>query len=259
MNLSSNLTMQRRKAAQRYAAGRSNLLLMVALTLVNLVLLALGSDTMMLFSATVPYLLVAVGIISEYQILLIICCILASIPVLLYLICWLLSKKHRGWLTFALVLFALDTAILAAVYILAREFSGILDLVIHVAVLYYLFLGVRSGRWLKKHPETEEEAACTEEPPAESTPLRRADPEVKHRVLLETEHNGNRICYRRVKRINELVVNGYVYDEVSMLMETAHRLKAVVNGCVYEVGYDGGGWSFCLANGEVIERKVRVI
>lgn len=39
---------------QKYSAARSNLLLMLALTAVNLVLLAAQTDTMLLFSATVP-------------------------------------------------------------------------------------------------------------------------------------------------------------------------------------------------------------
>ena len=43
--------------------------------------------------------------------------------------------------------------------------------------------------------------------------LRRADYSVKSKTLLEATAEGYRICYRRVKSVNELVINGIVYDE----------------------------------------------
>ena len=46
---------------QKYKTARNNLLLMMILTVVNIVLYVTGSDTMMLFAATVPYF----GIINK--------------------------------------------------------------------------------------------------------------------------------------------------------------------------------------------------
>ena len=46
-----------REAVQRkFNSARSNLLLMIILTFVNVILYFVGTDSMLLFSATIPYL-----------------------------------------------------------------------------------------------------------------------------------------------------------------------------------------------------------
>lgn len=106
--------------------------------------------------------------------------------------------------------------------------------------------------------ENSEEAEANTQTPAHSTPLRRVEEDEKHRVLLEHEVFGHHICYRRVKRTNELVIDQYVYDEVTMLMETAHELRAVIDGCTIEVGFDGVAHSFVRVNGEKVASKLRL-
>ena len=142
-------------ALQQFAGARTNLLLMLALTAINLVLLATGSDYMMLFSATIPYLSVAFGLYNEMTVLLVAGIAIAAVSMIAYLLCWIFSKKHYGWMIAALVLFALDTICLVGFYFYAGDFSGILDLLIHVLVLYYLILGVKSGYQLTYLPEDE--------------------------------------------------------------------------------------------------------
>lgn len=71
-----------------------------------------------------------------------------------------------------------------------------------------------------------------------SMQLRRADTEVKSRILLEKNHSGYRICYRRVGITNELVVNGYVYDEKKAVLEFDHCLSAHINGHQIEAGLE---------------------
>ncbi|MDO5478148.1 MAG: hypothetical protein Q4G23_03185 [Clostridia bacterium] len=61
----------------------------------------------------------------------------------------------------AFVLFILDTVYMAYFYISASDASGILDVLIHALVLYYLFVGVKSGLELKKQPEEVVEVAAT--------------------------------------------------------------------------------------------------
>ena len=63
--------------------------------------------------------------------------------------------------------------------------------------------------------------------------------------------------YRRVKRVNELVISGYVYDEYVALAETAHCLSAKMDGHLIEVGYDGLSSSYLRVDGQQIQRKVR--
>ena len=100
---------------RQVANGRYSLLLIVILTVVNLIMTILDTNTYFLFSASVPYYLVFVGMGIEngfvdgawnvkgtltYTGL-----VIALVIVAVYLLCWLLSKKRAGWLTAALVLF----------------------------------------------------------------------------------------------------------------------------------------------------------
>lgn len=94
---------------RQVANGRYSLLLIVILTVVNLIMTILDTNTYFLFSASVPYYLVFVGMGIEngfvdgawnvkgtltYTGL-----VIALVIVAVYLLCWLLSKKRAGWLT----------------------------------------------------------------------------------------------------------------------------------------------------------------
>ena len=63
---------------------------------------------------------------------------------------------------------------------------------------------------------------------------------------------------RRVKRINELVIDGYVYADVEMLMETAHALTAQMDGHVFQAGFDGVAHSYIRVDGVQVARKLRL-
>jgi len=144
-------------AQQKYSSARSNLLLMIGFTFINIVLLVLDSGTMLLFSATVPYISVLLGMLSESSILLAASVCLTVAIMAAYLLCWLMSKKHYGWMIAALVLFSLDTLVMAGMYLFMQDFSGILDVLIHAWVLYYLIVGVINGHKLKTLPEEHEQ------------------------------------------------------------------------------------------------------
>ena len=115
-NRSNKLPLTKSAAQQKYDRARNNLLAMILLTLLNLVLLVLETDSMFLFSASVPYILMVLGIYSEFLPLLVFCAVIAAIAMVLYFLCWLLSKKRPGWMIVALVLFILDTVLMVAFY-----------------------------------------------------------------------------------------------------------------------------------------------
>lgn len=245
----------------KYLMARKNLLLMLVLTVINIILFAVGADVMLLFSATVPYYSVVFGMVLGSRVLLIAGIVIAIVSLGLYLLCWIFSKKHYGWMIAALVLFILDTLTMISLYILLGDFSGVLDVAIHAWVLYYLVIGVRYGYQLKNTPmempaaEAVEVAMACEE---ESTYLRRADVEVKHRIFVEADMAGRHICFRRVKRTNELVIDGYVYAEVEMLVETAHELKANIDGHLVQAGFDGIMHSYIKVDGAQVAKKIRL-
>ena len=276
-------------AQNKFNTARTNLLLMLAFTVLNVVLMLVGSDTMLLFAATVPYYMALIGAISEVTAVSVFCFAVTVVVLLLYLLCWLFSKKHYAWMIFALALFVVDTVGMIALYVVAEDFSGILDVVIHAWVLYYLWIGVKYGRqldvlpvesatdapqanadlWATVNGETADSADSavssegqsaepTNDMFAHSAPLRRADEDEKFRVLAECEVFGHVVRYRRVKRVNELVVDGYVYDEFEALVEGAHKLEAKIDGRLICAGFDGAAHSYISVDGETVVRKMRL-
>ncbi len=272
MNTTGNIAPTPRTIAQqKYNVARTNLILMIGLTVINIILALVGSDTMLLFSATVPYFATVFATMAEFQILFASLVAIAVLSVLCYLVCWIFSKKHFGWMIAALVLFVLDTLALIAFYLVAGEISGILDLAIHAWVLYYLILGVINGAKLKTLPE-EVNSCLNGEPAGAQAPtvspivdgvdtpiLRVADMTVKSRILVQTDAFGHHIVFRRVKRINELVIDGNVYADVEILIETAHALSACIDGHLYQVGFDGVAHCYICVDGNQIAKKLRLI
>ncbi|MBR4072110.1 MAG: APC family permease [Clostridia bacterium] len=261
----------------KYQGARANLLLMIILTAVNIVLLFTNAEYMLLFSATVPYFAVVVGMATQIDVMIAVSVCFAVAILLIYFLCWFMSKKHHGWMTGALVMFIIDTFAMILMYVSMGDFYGVLDVVIHVWVLYYLIIGVKSGKQLKDAPEEEQEPIevkdyiTYDELEAEgevetnnvtirnSQPICRAEEDVKHRVLLEADALGYHICYRRVKRMNQLVINGWVYAQVEMLVEPPHTLQAVIDGHLVEAGMDETPRSFIKVDGELITKKFRLI
>lgn len=260
----------RELAEQKYSTARHNLLLVIILTVVNVVLLLVNSNTMLLFSATVPYLSVVFGLefaaemgsSALYPFIAV-----AVIDLAIYVAAWVLSKKRYGWMILALVMFIFDTIIMLGMYALAASLAdAIIDVLVHIWVLYYLIIGVKYGKQLKDMPEpaVESPAEVPEgfEPTdvmQESTILRAADMTVKHRVFLEAEANGQKIVYRRVKNVNELVINGFVYADISMVVETPHELTAIINGHTYAAGINDASRMYIVADGEVLAKKLRLV
>lgn len=136
----------------KYNTARSNLLLVVAFTAINLVLTVLESDMYFVFSASIPLFITAVG--SELASLVeseapYIISIVAAVAVIgIYLLCYFLSKRGRGWMVGALVLFSLDCLFL----LLNLSADAIIDLLFHAWVMYYLILGVINGGKTDEQP-----------------------------------------------------------------------------------------------------------
>ena len=269
----------RNSLQQRYTTARMNLLLVVLFTAVNIVMLLTKNFTYFLFSASIPYFLVDLGMlycglyppewyveaelvgIEFFEIdLLIILTAVSVVILLLYLLCFFLSKNmNAGWLIAAAVMFGIDTA---AMFLLTGS-DGIIDIIFHAWVMYYLIFGISAvGKW-KALPDAqdaiEEMLVIGEDGERyESTPLRTADMTVKSRTLLESNVLGHSVIYRRVKKTNELVIDGRVYDEYIALMEFPHTLVAVVDGHVIQAGCDNTSRIFISADGNVIAKKLRI-
>ena len=152
---------------RQVANGRYSLLLIVVLTVVNLVLTLLDTGRYFLFSASVPYELVSLGMAFDNGFsdgawsvgtLTFTGLVIALVIVAVYLLCWLLSKKHAGWLTAALVLFIIDTVALVVVAFALYDnpASQLVDLLLHVWAIVELVQAVRGNKKLQELPPTEE-------------------------------------------------------------------------------------------------------
>ena len=249
----------RQSLEQKEKAGRSNLLLAIILTVVNIVLLIGGGNSMLLFSISVPYYAVIFGMILGGQELLITGCVIAGIMLLAYFLCWLFSKNHKGWMIAALVLFIVDTLGLVAFYLLAGEISGILDFVFHALIIYYLAGSLSATKKLKTLPPEMPVVLDPQEPLTNSVPLRRVEEDEKCRILLEHTYGTYRVIYRRVKQTNQLVINDYIYDEITLGIEPDHSLTARIDGHEFTVGFrTAGSSSYFLVDGQEVAKKVRL-
>ena len=283
-NVQGNVQLTQQDMLQRkYNTARSNLLLAIAFTVINIILLFMNSTTYFLFSLFMPYYLALEGFaltgklppefygedLATLEFLdssfLVITLVIAAVILLFYLACWFFSNKRRvGWLVVALVVFCLDTILL---FVLSGDLSNaIFDIVFHVWVVVSLISGISANNQLKKLPVQEvvvnevNEGSGNESVDnlLESTVyLRRADQDVKSRVLAEARKDGYAITYRRVKKTNELVINGYVYDEYVAVIENVHNLVAVIDNHAIEAGFDGVR-SYIKVDGEVIAKKIRL-
>lgn len=267
----------------KYKNNISNILLIVLFSVINIVLLVTNSDSYFLFSAYIPYFLADYGMYfcgmypEEYYAdvpnmefvgnsLFIVTISIAAIILISYLVCWFLAKKKKiGFLIAALVFFVIDTIVMLVLCGINGEM--IIDIVFHIWVIVSLAMGIVNYNKLKKLPEdvitdetdeSEEQGNCVQDP-LNSTILRIADSEVNARVLLEANVPGYDIIYRRVKRTNELVVNGMVYDEYEALVEFPHTLTAVIGGHKIEVQYDSTSHMYIIFDGEQIAKKLRLI
>ena len=165
-----NMT-EEQKLRTRYNTARTNILLVIILTLINSALLFLGSDTYFVFSAAIPYYMTLMGLlytgrmpaewyegaegfIPEPDVVLYIYLAIAIAFVVFYALTLVLSKKHGyGWVLAALLVFVGDT--FAMFYLNGFSEDMILDIVFHAWVVISLARGVIAAVNLKKLPEEE--------------------------------------------------------------------------------------------------------
>lgn len=162
----------RMQLERQYTTARFDLLVLIAFTVINLLMLVSQNFTYFLFSVNLPYLLVDLGmyfggvyanvdpalmeagygILGEgffYAMLAV-----AILIVCVYFVCWLLSANGKvGWLVAALSLFAIDTLLMLGMIAIGLSEPSIdffIDVAFHAYVLYALAQGLRAHCALKK-------------------------------------------------------------------------------------------------------------
>lgn len=164
--------------------GRSAILAILVLTILNIAFLLLNYDRYFLFSASIPYYLTTVCLlvdngwldgpidVTNLQIgkLAVIAIVISIVILAVYLVCWLLSKKKSTGLIIALVFFCIDTVVLipATLLLLENPTSNILDFVLHAFAIWQLAVGVSAAEKLKKLPAAQETVPAEPERPTAS-------------------------------------------------------------------------------------------
>ncbi len=252
-----------RTAAAKYKNSRMNLLAVVAFTAVNVALALAGSDVYFLFSDYLAYLLSLYGRIyyemTEAGGYLVIGGVMAALVLVPYLLCFFFSKKRRGWMIAALVLFSIDVVILVLDSIAYFEISMLLDYAFHIWIIVYLAIGVKHGKEALSAPEAMAPAATEEAPqPWEGEndrPVR--EPAEKYRVLVRALYGVHEIEARRSYGLTELVVDGRVYGVQEGVIETRYTISAQVGG--HEIATSLTGiFQTISVDGAVIAKKLRL-
>lgn len=157
----------------KFVNSRHNLLIVLIFTVVNILLLVTNSNSYFLFSAYIPYLAVDLGmyLCGKYPVeiygedygfaeflpngFLVIMLVIAAVILAMYLLSWIFTKKgNKGWMVFALVFFAVDTAAMLLFNGISTDM--IIDVVFHGWVVYSLASGVSAANKLEKLPEEPE-------------------------------------------------------------------------------------------------------
>lgn len=198
-NAAAGNPLTRASCEAKYNIARTNLLMLFIFSVVNILLIFTNWGFYMLWSASVPYLLVSlmwdlcghlpaeayadlVDIEFLPNGLLYAAIVIAAVILLFYLMAFLFSKNGRyGWMIAALVLFSIDC--LALIFgLISGFFAGnvIFDLLFHAWMMYYLISAVVNGSKMKRLPSAavEYEAAYTpvEVPTEVPTELPSEDP-----------------------------------------------------------------------------------
>lgn len=137
----------------KYKNMRLMILTMFILSAVNCITLVL-MDTFFYFSAYLPFVLIMVGygisLTYETMAFYIVMAVLAIISIVPYLLCYIFSKKHVGWMIAALAMFSADTVLLLVDLVTAPDALLAVTLIFHVYIVVTLAMGVKYGLDVKK-------------------------------------------------------------------------------------------------------------
>ncbi|MBQ7368947.1 MAG: hypothetical protein IJW60_04500 [Clostridia bacterium] len=246
----------------KYKNARLSLLIILLLSVVNV--FVMFADTYFLFSAHIALVIANVGFVLKLETgenaYLLIGIVLSLITLIPYLVCWIFSKKHAGWLIAALVLFAIDTVFLVIdipAYLDFGDFSIFIDLIVHVIVLYELVVGVKAGfamqREAKEAAQIEEnlsspfdfdEEIAPESAETREMSVRRKKSFVGCAIPMVVYVNGVEVCRLKNGQAETLVVPAAAFE-----LGVALKNGFAVNKLTVESGFDSLAYTVWVKTG----------
>ncbi len=240
-------------ALRRYKRGLFDLSVLALFGIVSFILTLTNASFYLVFSPFLPsgaYILgKAFSELFGLQILLTTGIFLSLCLLALFVWLRLFAGRRPRLMTAATVLYAIDTAALAAFSFWQGFGIGKIDVLLHLLLLLSLIAAARAGRILESMPEPTPEQLgeillCAVPPPEglplgteigdappsaeDSLPLRPAV--LRRRRFFDREIFDLHICVSRARGLTELAVNGEVYAEFRGIREFTYTLSATVNG-----------------------------
>jgi hypothetical protein len=271
--------MRKTDLEKKYNLSRYNILLFAIFTCINIVMI-MANDTYFLFSLTFPRLvqyvinvLIVDGGVPADSINYFVVGIIMAIPVVLLLLSYFLtSKKRYLWFILPLIVIGADS-------ILAVDGLIVGDIIFHLYMIGSIIFGMYYGKKLKKgdysnyqfdDEELESQVELNnnktittytgefeEKKEAENSRVLRKDAP-KGRVLIKADYEGLEVLVKRRRGLTELIINGVVYDEIKLLIETTYHLSATINNVYVKFKHDNMKM-FIFANGKELTKKIRMI
>ena len=148
-SLPENMNPELEMEMKRYQSSVANFGMAVLLSAVNVVLVVADADISFPFSAFFPTLIIIFGdqLAEESNLAIFswIGIVLAVFSILIYAVCWFLSKKYRPFILVGFVIFILDFLLIFP-FILGGSWEVLVEIVFHIWVLCTLYSGVKALR-----------------------------------------------------------------------------------------------------------------
>lgn len=181
MGLFSKKPKQEISPVTKYNNARSQILFALVFTLINIALVFINNgSSYFLFSIFVPYAMVSLSysicgmMPADYydesfgdflpKSFFAVVCVIAAVILVVYLLCYIFSKKHIGWMIAALVLVSIDTVLLLGFILLTGTLSSsFMDILFHILLVYYAAAALKYHHDIKKQLLAEEVYVPAEE------------------------------------------------------------------------------------------------
>ncbi len=256
----------------RVNRGRYNLIFIVLMSVINIFMISSGSEMFLPYSSSISNYSVALGIAESQKsgsdALRILGLVVACAVLMIFMVCYILSKSKPFYLIISLAVIFADTLVLAIIGGVNGTLTSplvILDIVIHILAIFYIASGIKAAKELRTLPAEEDEAKThIEENPIDENVITEdeEDDYSENQTDFETEDEEEDLT-QPIGKYNddgteplvqgvyegltvfaviredkaELVINNFVCDEFDVSEVYEFQLRAFVNDIEFTFDY----------------------
>lgn len=255
--------------------ARYNLMFMIILTVLNLFFVFSNGNIIVPFSSSISVYATFFGLTLKNDtssiVPLVIGIIVAGVAIGALLLCYFKSKDNPFFMFLSFILIAADLIVLLTICIFnygITEWFNILDILLHILLLFYCFGGIRAHTALAKlkkangadialqDEEKDDEPQDTEHDTApEGGEIYKYEDDGTEPLVTGKSGGLSVFAVIRGNRA-ELVINGYVCDSLEITKYDSFSLRAIVNGIDFLFEYEtevNGDAMYLYADEELID------